>query len=291
MSPSSAFRPWFFGVFAALAMATTARAEGEGDVVDLKAGGSLRGHIVELAPEDHVTITLADGRTARVAWSAIARVLRAGAALPAAGSPVPAPAVAGSVAAVKEPGAFVHVEADPAVRIQKRNVDHSWLHTCYAPCDQELDTTAEYRVVGDGIRTSAPFNLAAKPRDRVVVHVSTGSNGGLAGGIVLAGLGLPTALAGLLIVAIAKAGNALDSVSSGSSADVGYGGPSESTGWLVTGIGVGGMVGGVVLIVANAKTSVTQEDLRQDLRAREAAQRSLWALPPATGAPLLRLSF
>ncbi|MEO7109304.1 MAG: hypothetical protein ABI183_02605, partial [Polyangiaceae bacterium] len=61
---------------------------GAEDVVVLKDGGAVRGTVMEVLPNDHVSVKLADGRTATIAWSVVHHIEQA--AKPAAPATTPA---------------------------------------------------------------------------------------------------------------------------------------------------------------------------------------------------------
>ncbi|MGH7283896.1 MAG: hypothetical protein ACRELY_20415, partial [Polyangiaceae bacterium] len=64
---------------------------GAEDVVVLKDGGAIRGLVMEVLPGDHVSVRMADGRTAIVPWVLIHHIEEAAhpAAIPSTGSTTP----------------------------------------------------------------------------------------------------------------------------------------------------------------------------------------------------------
>ncbi|MEO7109298.1 MAG: hypothetical protein ABI183_02575 [Polyangiaceae bacterium] len=79
------------------AQVTSAPTADEPDVVMLKHGGQIRGHLVEMLAGDHATISMTGGQNAIIRWDEIGSISRGGVAvkLPDAPPPVaPAPMVA-----------------------------------------------------------------------------------------------------------------------------------------------------------------------------------------------------
>lgn len=221
----------------AFAQAPPATATAGGDeAVYLKDGGMLRGTFIEIIPNDHVTIALANGQTARVDWSLVARIERgAGGAPPTAGGAPP-----GSKP-VKT--AMVHIESERPVRLEAQTGPKAFNFVCASPCDKELDLDALYRITGDGVRTSRPFSIEAQAGQRIVIEVDPGSKGAFVGGIILVSVSPVVSLIGLVVWAV----NAVDGSDGGRTAGVG--------------IAIGGLVGltaGIIMLATNASTKQTQ---------------------------------
>jgi hypothetical protein len=217
----------------ALAVAATdARAEDPGrhdkddaplDVVVLRAGATLRGRLVEIVPEDHVTLAIGAAEPRRLAWSEIDHV--------AAGADDP-PAAARAVPLVP-----VHVVSPHRVQVFRRLPDSGvWMHVCSSPCDARLPARDTYRVQAADIDRSPEFQLAPGPQ-RTDLVVDPSSTAGKATGIVAAILGGTTALVGLGMLAA-----------------------RETRGAGLVALGFGGLlgVGGIVVFRLSSKTVVTQ---------------------------------
>lgn len=223
---------------AATAAATTPSSD---DVVYMKDGSRLHGELVEMMPGDHASITLPTGQIAVVRWDAITRVERA----TRVDVKAPPPVVPTTVQTAGAGQALVHIETDKPLQVEAHGVGREWRFACEAPCDIALDLDKSYRIVGDGVRASPTFRIAAAPGGRVVLDVATASKAGLVGGIVLASLGGPVMLVGGIVVA-------MSSITGSANAN--------RTGWIVFGVGAGSLVGGIILIVANGRTHVVQSN-------------------------------
>jgi hypothetical protein len=244
-------------------------AMGGNDVIVLKGGGMLRGRIIEIIPNDHATIALATGQNAIVEWGRIDRIEQQPSA------PPPPPPPPGSIVVVGPPPApegpqgkvWVHIESGHELVLEGRPPSGSFGPVCNEPCDAELPLAYTYRLTGSGIRSSRDFTLEAAPGQHVVLTVKTGSKGGFTGGIVLVSVGPALALIGLLVVLVGVAENSTTNFGCGvgtgttnsCSSNSNAGSGTETTGWVMTLIGLGATVGGIVLIVTNARTSYTEE--------------------------------
>lgn len=88
MTSTSFARSWFrsLTLVVALGVPLTALAE---DVVHLKGGGSIRGDVMELIPNQYVNLRLLDGTSRRIEWAQIERVEEDSAASAAPNVPPP----------------------------------------------------------------------------------------------------------------------------------------------------------------------------------------------------------
>jgi hypothetical protein len=239
----------------AAAPASPRPSAGGTDVIDLKDGGILRGTIIDAIPNGHARIQLATGEIATVPWQDISKIER-GATPPAAAPGTPAPTPTPPPAAAQM--VWVHVDgADNAKIEQDRTGDgQTWEPICTAPCDKALPNAYSYRVTGEGIRDSAPFTLSGAANSRETVNVNEGSKGGFVLGIVSTAVGGGVLVIGLFVVLIAAASRSIDSTDGVStSGDTG----AETVGWIMSAAGTAGLVGGIVLIVSNARTRVSQD--------------------------------
>jgi hypothetical protein len=258
-----------------------APAAGAEDVVVLKDGGAVRGTVMEVLPNDHVSVKLADGRTAIIAWSVVHHIEQA--AKPAAPAtpatptppqvtpkaPEPAtPAISGSV--------HVQMEGDGDAVLEQ---DHggAWAVVCSGACNRDLPLDVAYRIMGSGVKNSGAFRLQGKPGDHIVLHLSTASPAAFSGGVTMA-------LVGGLAATIGFWGTLFASSNDDSDYDYQNGEDihhqSTVVPWLVTTL-VGAAVGtiGLVMAVSNEKTKITQT-----ANASEKAQM-LFGTKTATTAP------
>ena len=231
---------------------TDQSADGAGpDMITLKTGGFLRGTLLEAIPGSQARIQIKGGTIATVRWSDIDHIDKGNRDLAplvaAAAHPNAMPAPLGTV--------NVHIDSDNPVELQTHaDPDQSegfsgWRTVCFSPCDRDVPLGQTYRVVGEGTRASHGFRLNAQPGQRLLLDVTPRSGGMFALGIVatvIGGVALPIGLLVLLAGAVENA----------TTRD---GGSTVAAGWTITGLGVAGIVGGILLIVNNSKTKVDQE--------------------------------
>lgn len=239
--------------------ATSARAtSGVGrDTVFLKNGGMIRGDLIELLPNDHVTIGLASGQSAIVQWSQVQRIEQGApvsASTPAEPSPTPAPPISG-------PTVLVHIESPRPVTLLRKTSDGIWHTTCSSPCDLWLPKSDEYRIGGSGVTQSNDFDLEGASGQRVILSVNVGTTAGLTGGLIGAGVGLITFIVGVYVIAIAAAAKSMDCISTTSSS---CSSSSSSSGGVVAGAalmvgGVAAMAVGGIVALSHSKSGVSQE--------------------------------
>ncbi|HEY1694582.1 MAG TPA: hypothetical protein VGG39_20570 [Polyangiaceae bacterium] len=209
------------------------------DVVFLKNGGVLRGTVVDAIPDSQVRIQLATGEIATIPWGAMAR-LEYGKASGGQPPPPPPPPPAGGPAGT----VVLHVEGADDAEVEMRPHDEgTWTTVCSGRCDRALPVGAAYRIAGGGMRPSKAFHLDGSA-GRVNVTVNPASTGWFVAGIVLVPVGGATMLIGGLIGLL---GDATGDQSASSSGGVAF---------LV---GLAGLVGGIVLIVSNARSGVSLE--------------------------------
>jgi hypothetical protein len=168
------------------------------DLVVLKDGSLLRGGLVEVLPNDHVTMQLATGETAIVQWSRIERIERGG----TGAAPVPPPYTPWGQSPLRPGGVsvLIHIASDSAVNLEQRGgAGYAWKTVCTAPCDRPLPTNYEYRITGDGIRTSRAFALEGQVGERLVLSVSARSSATRTGGLVMTIAGAAALFASLVV--------------------------------------------------------------------------------------------
>jgi hypothetical protein len=223
-----------------------------GDVIDLKNGGTLHGTLIDAVPNSYARIQLVTGQVATVPWQDIQRIER-GIVTPA---PVAATGPAAPAAAATAPTVWVHIEGSQVAQLQRdKSGDGDWVTVCTAPCDRALPAQVGYRIVGDGIRDSSDFELSAQAGERQTLTVDEGSRGGFVLGLVGTIAGGVAIGVGLLVVAIAALSRAVDGDNgSPTQGDAN----AETAGWVISGAGTAGLVGGIVLLVSNGRTRVAQ---------------------------------
>lgn len=274
-------------------------ATGGNDVIVLKGGGMLRGRLIEVIPNDHATISLPTGQNAIVEWSRIDRIEQQQQAAPSV-------LVQGKTAAAPGPSGMVwiHIDSDHELVLEGRPADGGWSIVCTAPCDTGVPLEYEYRISGSGIRTSHSFRIEGAAGQHVILSVKAGSKAGFVGGIVLASISPVVIVVGLLVALVGAIEQTdyttLDCAGCSTNSS---GKSTETTGWIITLVGVGGLVIGIVLVATNARTSQTQEVLRPGApppRRDDAWLRvPTWhemsgaerALPPIQSAPIFSRSF
>ena len=178
----------------------------------------------------------------------------------------------------------------------------SWRQVCYAPCDVQLPIDRRYRFVGDAIRTSGPFFLGANGGEGVTLTPSTASKSTFRGGLTLIVLG-GVATFGALIAAGIVASEANPCSGWDPSPDCRYqtpGHPSYVAEYVIGGIGVALVVGGLAMVISNHSTYLASKHPGADV-----GQRRRTVVPPAplpsredsvrmprvTQMPLFRMTF
>jgi hypothetical protein len=203
--------------------------------------------------------------------------------------PAPMPAGVASQAELRRT-VFVHLDSPSPVSLQHKDEDDdSYRNVCKSPCDAEVVAGGQYRIAAPSsdVRTSGDFSLP-KEATRDTVTVDPRSNSGFIAGIVLTSAG-GVALGVAYFWTVGTAFSALD------------GGGANLTGPVMTAVGgVAAIAGGVVMIVFNARTRVSQRSGVDSVAADSPSLRvGAWrealpeerALTRAFGAPLLRVAF
>jgi hypothetical protein len=239
------------------------------DIVYLKNGRRRRGPVIEMIPDDHVTLQFATGRTRVIAWVGIDRVERGVAALPrpptVAGvappppadpatpaQPAPGPPMPGAPGE-PSPTVVVHVNAEPDVRLMAAHAGRTGTPVCAAPCDVQVPVAGWYYVAGDSVGTSGSFHLKPAPGGHVDMEIKTASRAGYVGGIVL----LVAGTLGVIIgggLALGNIGHNCEKTDPLSGMCLAFTNPSpalETAGLVSLAVGAAAVVTGVVLIVKN----------------------------------------
>ena len=148
--------------------------------------------------------------------------------------------------------AFVHVDGDPHVVLERLEGDGLWVPACTVPCDQDLPLTSVYRLAGPGIRASAPFVLAAPANARVVMHVRAASTAGFVNGILLTSAG-GASIVGAIWAAAERVGSELKEPG------LGLGTRSSEGSWdgidIALGAGIAGVLVGVLVLASNVHST------------------------------------
>jgi hypothetical protein len=269
------------------------------DIIYMKNGGILRGTIVDAIPHAQARIQLATGEIATVAWEDIARIVHAEDVRPTAHPPAPAPTSAPPAPPpTQAPSAtvWVHLDGPDEARLQQDATGNAdWRTVCSPPCDQPLPTGPDYRIDGAGLKTSSVFKLSGGQGDRVTLTVGAGSKAWFIVGIVATPLGGLVTMIGLLTGLVGTLG---ESVATGAQRQ--EVGSIASAGWAIFGVGAAALVGGIVLLVSNSKTTAAQ-DVSAAQGAALVTHRPLptWreagpeekVLPPVVGGPLWTAHF
>jgi hypothetical protein len=267
----------------------------------MKNGGILRGTIVDAIPNAQARIELVTGEIATVPWEEIARIEYAAEARPAPPPPASAPAPAPAPSPPRPsplagPMVLVHLDGpDDAQLQQDATGDGSWRTVCSPPCDQSLPVGPDYRIEGGSFKSSSVFKLSGGQGERVTVTISGASKGWFVAGIVATAIAAPVSLISLLtgLTASLEAGVTTGSIHDQASS-------FASGAWTVFAVSAAALVGGIVLIVTNAKTTTTQDvGIAQAALLATPAHRPTWrepppeekAMPPAVGAPLWTVHF
>jgi hypothetical protein len=257
------------------------------EAVYLRSGGMLRGSILEIVPNDHVSIVLPNGQMAIVQWSEITRIEKK------APSQIPAPAPLSTAvpppAPVQLATALVHIESESPVTLETGE-GKSWSLVCSAPCDRALPLGPSYRITGPGIRNSGPFSLAARPGGSVVLQVDTASKGGFVGGIVLVSTGAVAVVTGLVLVLVgAIASDTHSSCTSDCTPSAALASSFTEAGLITLISGGIATAGGIALLATNGSTRVYQQPASAPQPARAAVFRApepFAASPPQLMIPL-----
>lgn len=186
----------------------------------LKNGGFLRGALVELVPNDHVTLQLVTGEIRRIPAADIDRMTGTTAAAPPASSaPAPAasapapPASASASAApavsARNDSVVVRLVGPAAVELQGRpRLDRGpWGNLCKMPCDQAFPVIdREFRVAGEGISPSRVFVI--EPGERPVkLAINPGQSSTYRAGTLSFLAGVPVLLVGGVGLAFGSGSN------------------------------------------------------------------------------------
>lgn len=220
------------------------------DEVLLRNGGMLRGDVVELIPDDHVTVLVAGERRV-IPWAEVETVNRG----KYGASPSPAPAPSPVVAPAATPPADAPAMGKPRVHLEvrrNRSIEMqrivgglyasgygvsmsgvSWETVCASPCDQVVDASSGVPfVLGNSpITFSKKFKLNDRSGD-VHIDVKPGSAGLMVGGVLAAGFGGGFAVGGPMLWALSDENDSF-----------------RRSGIILTAVGVPLLAAGIVMLV------------------------------------------
>ncbi|MDC0721825.1 hypothetical protein [Nannocystis bainbridge] len=240
------------------AEAVAAPAEQPGDRVHLVNGGMVQGSILEVLPNDSLTIvSAATGDRKTFSWSEVAAYEQGGQRIEVGAVATPAPA------APEPPPAYgprLHIETTKPASVQLyeitgemiahgANVTVHGIHyrsVCSAPCGGVIDTSrgSSFFFGGEGLTTSNRFNLA-DARGDVTALVKPGRRGLRIGGIITMSVGISLMALGGFLVWYAKSEAEFDAeLNGGPARSPKYGAP---IGLLVG--GAAALAGGITMMV------------------------------------------
>ncbi len=177
------------------------------DTVYLRSGGVVRGRVADIATGEHVAILTSTGELRTVPWSDVDRVVVANTdrpVLPAPRAPkaAPPPPLQPDPPAMVGPFAFVHIEASGTTYLYRAPHGTTDFETvCEAPCDMQLPINDDYKIGGNGTKTTARFKLNAQGGGSVTLKVDGANWFAIIGGGTLAVVGGMTSYVGLLMAA------------------------------------------------------------------------------------------
>lgn len=153
-------------------LTTTVEAAPE-QVVWLSNGAIVRGQVVELVPQDHVTLLLATGDIRTVPW---ADILRSSFLPTSTTPPLSAPPTAASTPpppTPPKPGVTIELLGDrPGLWLESRRrfTNDPWTIVCRAPCDRPIPVhDLSLRVAGTSVRPSNAFFIDGTTGHEVLV--------------------------------------------------------------------------------------------------------------------------
>lgn len=165
------------------------------------------------------------------------------------GQPAPQPGVLGAVPPDK---VRVHLRTlrpkDHATLYIEQGTDR-WALACTSPCGIDLRPGASLRVTyNDDVDNPHDFSLQTEGGREIQLQVKPASKGALAGGIIMISAGGVTALCGLIILALSDLSSKRER------------GQVQVIGGVVTAIGAGLVIGGIVLLANRSREPrITQE--------------------------------
>ena len=241
-------------------------------IVRLPNGSIYRGELVELVPDDHITIRLATGAVKRFDWASITSV----------STPAPAETGTPAPAATPEPRPFpapdrkadlpsnsnqtvvqIESENEGVALNQITSIGHvigtgavgsiyAWKQRCRIPCSVAVERDAQYFISGDGITPSGVFSLPQLPS--VTLSVKAGSLRFRSSGLMLTIFGGIAVIGGLSSLIMIPIFSSTDTA----------GFKHDNSGYLIgggvaTGLGSVLLISGIVMVM-RSKTLVRRDD-------------------------------
>ena len=241
-------------------------------VVITRDGGMYRGTVVELVPQDHLTLKLATGELRRLAWgdiqsqssvTPVAPAPPAGYAAPPGYMPQPAPPAPGVLVRIDSPNPHTQLyrsagTSDIAGMAAQGyfvgRMEH-WEPVCNGTCETRVDPFSRYQIRGSNMPGSAAFELPGG-RPQVDLRVQPGSIGRRVGGWVGLTLGILVLSTGAsLLVTAAITTGFQEPGTSGYSAAQMRSQNMKVAGGVTLGLGAAGLATAIALIVTS-KTKV-----------------------------------
>jgi hypothetical protein len=164
---------------------------------------------------------------------------------------------------------WLHIESTGPVRLDNV-VDNEWRAVCTSPCDRLISPDGDFRLAGAGVVDSAPFQIHARPGERVDLHVTPSSQ-------LVHGLGVATVIVGPIVAvgalamaavqafgaAVTNVANGLQQSSCGRAAHCPPLSTPPNPGGALAIAGSAGLVTlvGVVVLVASGRTGVNGPEL------------------------------
>lgn len=238
--------------------AAPAPAEQPADRVHLVNGGMVQGSILEVLPNDSLTIvSAATGDRKSFAWAEIAAYEQGGQRVEIGAVAAPAPAPREEPAQAQGPRLHIETTKPASVHLYEitgEMVAHGanvtvhgiqYRPVCAAPCGKVIDTSggSSYFFGGEGLTTSNRFNLT-DARGDVTAVVKPGRRGLRTGGIITMSVGVALMALGGGLFVLSKSRADRDEILGEGPAKPSYGAP---IGLLVG--GAAALAGGIVMLV------------------------------------------
>lgn len=214
-------------------------------------GGMLRGDIIEVLPDSHVTIVVG-GERRRIPWGDVAEVQHGKYVRePSPAQPAPAPVPTTPPTPTEERPSMgkprVHLEVSSGRSVEMQRIvgglyaagygvsmsGVTWETVCSSPCDRVVDaSTGAPFVLGDvPLVFSRKFKLNDRSGD-VHIDVKPGRPGVMIGGVLLTGVGGGLAVSGPMLIALDSEGRNW-----------------RQTGIILTAVGVPMLAAGIAMMV------------------------------------------
>ena len=177
------------------------------DTITLRSGGVVQGRVTDIATGEHVAILTSTGELRTVPWADVDRVVVANTNRPVLPAPrakprPEPPPLQPDAAPMVGPFARVHIEASGTTYLYRAPHGTEDFETvCEAPCDMDLPINDDYRIGGNGTKTTPRFKLKAQGGGSVILKVDGANWFAILGGGTLAVVGGMTSYVGLLMAA------------------------------------------------------------------------------------------